>query len=161
MKSPSKRLVVAIGTAFIIIGTSISFAANSPETKGAGPVKIVTSAEEVAQAGFSYPKIQLPDGNGNYPKSASYFWVGDGAKPTPTNNLVMVSAVTIPEKTHTLWSYGPTQKDFPIAGGTGKEIISIGTRTIINFIKNGTYVVVIGPTAPETENLATLVASKI
>jgi hypothetical protein len=73
----------------------------------------------------------------------------------------MVSAVTLPENTRTLFNYGTTQKPFDVDGGMGKEATLIGTRTAINFIKNGTYVVVIGPNVSGTEALVAIVSSKL
>jgi len=140
---------------FAVIGTLIALNTNISLAE-----KSVT-IEDVSSAGFSSPIIQPPTDDGNYPGSATYFWVGNNTARSPAKNLVMVSSVNMPKNTQNLFSYGASQKDFPVSGGKGLEAILGGARTAINFLKNGIYVVIIGPNAAETETLATIVASKI
>lgn len=148
--------------ALSVTGLSLALAANEPSALKEQPLAVKTiTAEDVAAAGFSHPQIQLPTGDGNYPSSVSYFWVGDGKQRSPAKNLVMVSLVFVPASVQNLFVYGTTKKVFPVDGGKGLEATLGGTRTAINFLKQGRYVVVIGPSAKETEALASIVASKI
>lgn len=119
------------------------------------------TVNDLIQAKFVSPKAQPPTETGLYPGSAYYFWVGNGKQPSPAKNLVMVSKVSVPKTANNLFAYGASQKDFAIDGGIGKEANLGGARTVVNFLKLGMYVVVMGPSEKETEALAGIIASKI
>lgn len=125
------------------------------------PSPLSVSTNDLTKAGFESPRTQTQTTDGSYPKTNFYFWVGANAKQNPTNNLVMVSTVSVAEPITNLFKYSATPQDFPIEGGIGKEATLIGTRTAINFYKKGTYVVVIGPTTRETRSLAFAIADMI
>ncbi|GEM_PF-5789001 len=165
MKNSAKNYTLATLAAIMVLiamGTGISFAQNSSsaESQRIYGQRIVMT-KDLAAAGFAFPSPQLPTDDGNYPASVSYFWVGTDAQRSPAKNLVMISKVNVLPNVQNLFSYGTTRKDFPIEGGVGKEAELGGNRTAINFLKHGTYVVVIGPSVSETEALASIIASKI
>ncbi len=169
---------IIIAGAFVITKTAarVNYTGNAresvPTAATTGVVSNVTPAPpanlaptlvtetDLAAAGFASPKPQPPTADGMY-QPAAYFWVGNSANPTAVNNLVMVSAVSVASDFNTLYKYGSSQTPFTITNGVGQEATLSDTRTAINFIKNGTYVVIIGPTAKEVEALATIVADKL
>ena len=156
-----KKIILTALTTVLLAVSVTAAQTNLVANTETASVKGLVNLEDLLKMDFATPKVQPPTEDGNYPAKASYFWVGASGKPSPVNNLVMISAMTLPAGVHTLFNYGSSQKDFTVDGGMGKEATLIGTRTAINFIKHGTYVVVIGPSAAEVEALAVIVASKI
>lgn len=156
-----KKIIPVVAAVSLLVASLAMAQANDAMKPQSAPLKNLLSLSDVTEAGFVSPKIQPSAKDGDFPASATYFWVNPSEKQSPVNNLVMISAFTLPADVQTLFHYGVNQKDFPIEDGTGKLATLTGTRTAINFIKHGTYVVIIGPTATEVEALATAIASKI
>ena len=153
----------AIAIIAFIVGTqAVVYAQNSLTTEKNQPAgEKIVSLQDLLDAGFTSPRTQPSTEDGSYPASVSYFWVGANAQKSPAKNLVMVSTMIVPLSVRNLFSYGTKQKDLLIPGGVGKEANLGGTRTAINFLKNKTYVVIIGPSVAETKALTSIVASKI
>ncbi len=73
----------------------------------------------------------------------------------------MISEVPIANPNEPLFLYGSSTIPFVIPNGRGQEATTIDGRTVINFIKNHEYVVVMGPGSQQVENLALIVAEKV
>lgn len=137
------------------IGAGTAFSSSTPAVK--------VSVADLIASGFRAASPQPPTPDGDYQK-AQYFWVNDAANgATSTANLLMVSEEPIPPTVTALYAYGATSTDIALPGATGKEwplTAKNDSRTALNFIKHGLYVVIIGPGDP-IERLANLLASEI
>jgi len=171
MKSATKNYFLVAIAVSVFLGASISFAQDTSITQSVQPtVPVSITAEDVASAGFVSPQVQPPTVDGNY-QPASYFWVNGQNAVTAlggssVQNLVMVSVVPTSPGYKTLFdysaSYTSSSTPFAIDGGIGQEFAGLSQgRTVINFIKNDDYVVIIGHDTSKVEALASIVASKI
>jgi|GEM_PF-1973553 len=121
------------------------------------------TADDVRAAGFAGTiRQEVPTDTPYlmYRPPAIYFRVGN-VHTNQISDLLMISEVPIANPNEPLFLYGSSTIPFVIPNGRGQEATTIDGRTVINFIKNHEYVVVMGPGSQQVENLALIVAEKV
>lgn len=141
------------------VAQNIAASGSSSNSVTSASSSIAITIDDVRAAGFKTVRQETPTDTQYLPPTL-YFRVGD-VHVNQVSDLLMVSQVTIANPDEPLFSYGSSTVPFVITGGRGQEAQMPDGHTVINFIKNHEYVVVMGPVAKNIEALAVMIAKKI
>jgi hypothetical protein len=157
----NKKIISITMLVLVIITITLFKSKISQATPDTASSPVIVS--DLAKAGFTGVKQEVPLAGGRFSGPALYFAVSDKVMTDSTSeapNIVMVSDLQA-DAGALAYTYGSNSHAFDIAGGQGKEGIMFDARITINFVKNGHYVVIIGPNKQKIEALASLASQKI
>jgi len=137
-----------------------SHGSTTPDAQSTG-VSPVTDIQ-LQQVGFVEAKAEPANGN-RFQGPAVYWRVQvNPAKTTEPGDILMVLKTTyIDPGTSGLYAYGSDSHAFTVTGGQGQESTINDGRTAVSIVKNGTYVVIVGPGKQAVEALADLMGASL